>query len=750
MHIVRDVSDFIVGQNTTIKEALKTIRNNKSRTVFVVSDDRKVLGSLTDGDVRDYIINAEVFDAKTSVMSMMNTNFKFALETDRPSKIKDILGSKYQAVPILKADGVIKSIAKVKSKSIQVAGHVISKDSPSFIISEIGNNHNGDVKLAKELVTLSKKAGVDCVKFQMRDLESLYANAGDNADASEDLGSQYTLDLLSKFSLTIAEMLEVFDFCKEEGILALCTPWDLRSLEVLENYGIPAYKIASADLTNHELLFKVAETGKPMFISTGMSSEQEVIEAIQLLEDSGANYILLHCNSTYPTPYKDIQLKYMPKLGEMSGGLFGYSGHERGIHIPVAAVAMGAKVIEKHFTVDKSMEGNDHKVSLLPEELSEMVKQIRQIEESLIYTGSREMSQGELMNREVLGKSLVLEADVKEGHVFKKEDFSIKSPGKGLPPYMIKKIVGQTAQRDLKKGDFIFEEDFIVKKAMRSNFKFKRPWGIPVRYHDFNQLASICNCDLIEFHYSYKDLDLNPETYLDANLAKEMEYIVHAPELFENDHVLDLTSLDEEYRALSIKYMQKVIDVTASLKTLFPKTKKPAIITNVGGFSGNDFLSEAEKSKRYALLADSLSKLEYKGTEVIAQTMPPYPWHFGGQQFHNLFLNAEEIVSFCQEHNFRICFDVSHSKLACTKFEWDWLDFIDKVAPYTAHLHIVDAKGVDGEGLQIGDGEIDFASFSNHVNKLCPNASFIPEIWQGHKNNGNGFWVALDRLEKWL
>lgn len=750
MHIVKDISNYIISEKTSLRDALISIKKNKSRTAFVVDNQKKVLGSLTDGDIRDYLIETNELDQNLYASTMMNPNFKSCLVGDSAFKINSLLGSRCQVLPLLDKEGEIKAIAKIKSNTIELGDFTLSPDHPCFIISEIGNNHNGDFELAKKLVRLSKEAGADCAKFQMRDLSSLYANKGNSSDASEDLGSQYTLDLLNSYSLKTEQMIELFDYCKEIGILPLCTPWDLNSLEVLENYGMPAYKIASADLNNHELLEAAAATGKPLLISTGMSTEGEILKSVELLDRLGAAYVLLHCNSTYPTPYKDIQLEFMANLKKLSGGLVGYSGHERGTHIPVAAVALGAKVVEKHFTIDKEMLGNDHKVSLLPNEFGSMVLQIRQLESAFSYSGSREVSQGELMNREILGKSIVLEKSIKEGELFTKEHLGIKSPGKGLPPYRITDILGQVAQRSLEQGAFLFEEDFKVKKPLKTNFAFDRPWGIPVRYHDFEKLSQVCNCDLVEFHYSYKDLELNPADFLKKDITTTMQMLVHSPELFENDHVLDLTSFDEEYRQESIKHLQRVIDVTDGLREYFPKTKRPLIITNVGGFSSGGFLTEEERKKKYELLEDSVRSLDMKGTEVIAQTMPPYPWHFGGQQYHNLFVGSDEIIKFCKDNKFRICFDISHSKLACNEFNEDWSDFVKKVAPYTAHLHISDAKGDNGEGLQVGEGDIDFASLSSMLGDLCPNASFIPEVWQGHKNNGQGFWEGLGTLEKWF
>src|SRR5690606_37467969 len=172
------------------------------------------------------------------------------------------------------------------------------------------------------------------------------------------------------------------------------------------------------------------------------------------------------------------------------------------------------------------------------------------------------------------------------------------------------------------------------------------------------------------------------------------------------------------------------------------------IIVNMGGFSQDDFVSQEVRAQGYRRLRDSLQQLDADGVELIAQTMPPYPWHFGGQRFHNLFVRSDEIVAFCRETGLGICLDISHSRLACNLRQTSFEQFVRDVAEFTRHLHVVDAKGVDGEGLQIGEGEIDFGALSRLLAEYMPTVSFIPEIWQGHKDDGRGFWIALERLER--
>jgi N-acetylneuraminate synthase len=228
----------------------------------------------------------------------------------------------------------------------------------------------------------------------------------------------------------------------------------------------------------------------------------------------------------------------------------------------------------------------------------------------------------------------------------------------------------------------------------------------------------------------------------------ECGFVVHAPELFAGSHLMDLASPDEEYRQYSIRETQRVIDITRSLKRYFPQTERPMIVANIGGFTMDEILPTDQLPDYYERFANSLSKLDLDGTELIPQTMAPFPWHFGGQRYQNLFVHANDCQYWCEKLGLRMCFDISHSRLMSNHFNLDFYEFVEKIAPITGHLHLGDALGVNGEGLQIGEGNIDFRRLASILDAYCPEASFIPEIWQGHKNGGEGFWVALDRLEE--
>jgi len=749
MIIDKNISPYVAITQKSIRSALNKINANEEGVLVCVDPNGSIKGVLTDGDFRRWVVDQESINLDQPVEAIINSEFIQCAEDTDKQKIISLFSDRIRFIPLVDKYNRLVALARPRDSLLNVDGRIIGADNPAYLIAEIGNNHNGSFDLACELVDKSIESGANCAKFQMRNLESLYSVKAKGSDASidaEDLGSQYTLDLLTRYQLSNDELLKVFDYCHSKGITPLCTPWDEASLEVLEAYGMAAYKVASADFTNHDLLRSMAQTGKPLICSTGMTTGEDIRESINILQDEGAQYALLHCNSTYPAPFKDINLRYMKTLREIGQCAVGYSSHDRGINIAVAAVALGAAIIEKHFTLDRNMEGNDHRVSLLPDEFNEMKEAIRQVELALGGQTFRNLSQGEVINRETLGKSLWVNVELKKGDIIKEEMIDVKSPGSGLQPNMKKKLIGKVCGRDMKAGDVFHLSDVEGNTCTARDYKFNIPFGIPVRYHDFKLFQNTSNFDVFEFHLSYKDLEADLDAYLEHN--SKLDLIVHSPELFAGDHILDLCSTDDDYRNLSIKCLNQVADKTRDLKHYFPKAGNTKIIVNAGGFSLDKPMDLDERYKHYELINNSLNKINQDGIEIIMQTMPPFPWHFGGQRFHNLFIDADEIVSFCEKYGYRVCFDVSHSKLACNHFKWSFSHFVQKIAPYSAHLHIADASGVDGEGLQIGDGEIDFVTMCSELMNHGENdISFIPEVWQGHKDNGKGFWQALDKLQ---
>jgi sialic acid synthase SpsE/sugar phosphate isomerase/epimerase len=626
----------------------------------------------------------------------------------------------------------------MNSKKFKIGNKVIG-DKSVFIIAEIGNNHNGSIDLAKKLVDAAINSGADCVKFQIRNRKALYRFRA-NRSVAEDLGVEYIQDLLNKVELSVEDHFLVREYCEKRGILYMCTPWDEPSVDVLSRFNVPALKIASADLCNPYLIRKAATLGLPLILSTGMSYEHEIKRTISLLNELGVPYALLHCNSTYPAPESDIQLGYISRLKQLHP-IIGYSGHERGTAVTFAAVALGASIVERHITLDRNMEGPDHLASLEPDEFKKLVQGIRQIEAALPWIGpDRNPSQGELLNRENLSKSVIAAKDIKIGSIITEDMLRVASPGQGLAPYRLPELIGKKSNKNISQGDFIFESDFSEQVIGKRKYKFPIKWGVPVRYHDFKQYNKSIQPDLFEFHLSYRDLSVSPDSYLEQVECNRL--VVHAPELFENSELLNLASDDDLYRERSIENIKRVVDATHKIGKYFPNADSYLIVANIGGFSADAPYDKGERIRLYETFYSSCSRVEFGKTELIPQNMAPFPWHFGGQRHQNIFMDPSEIVKQAIQNHIRICLDLSHLQMTCSHFGYNFQDSLSLLLPLSAHLHIADAKGSNGEGVLMGTGDVDWKA---SWDKICsyPNMSFIPEVWQGHKEHGAGFWNAL-------
>jgi N-acetylneuraminate synthase len=453
---------------------------------------------------------------------------------------------------------------------------------------------------------------------------------------------------------------------------------------------------------------------------------------------------LLHCNSTYPAPEGDIQLGYIARLRHLHG-LVGYSGHERGTAITFAAVALGAKLVERHITLDRGMEGPDHLASLEPVEFRQLVDGIRQIEKALPWVGpGRHASQGELLNRENLGKSVIAARAIEEGEVFEQSMLRVASPGQGLAPYRLVDLLGKPAGRRIEQGDFLFDSDLAVRRDLRRSFDMPIPWGVPVRYHDFRQYHQWIKPDLFEFHLSYRDLSIAPQPYLDTVDCSRL--VVHAPELFEHSELLDLVADDLAYRERSIANLQRVVKATLQIADFFPKADSLLIVANIGGFSADAPLPLAQRAELYERFRESCARVDFGRTELIPQNMAPFPWHFGGQRHQNIFMMPDELAEQAGRLGMRLCLDLSHLQMTCFHFNLDFQAALERLLPHSAHLHVADAKGANGEGVVMGTGDVDWPATWAKL-KRYPDVSFIPEVWQGHKDHGAGFWSALAFLD---
>lgn len=329
-----------------------------------------------------------------------------------------------------------------------------------LIIAEAGVNHNGNIDQAKRLIDVASDSGVDYVKFQTFKADKVVTKAAVRSNYQNvntgNTDSQY--EMIKKLELSEDMHHKLIAYCKIKNIKFLSTGFDLESLDFLNNLGMDLFKIPSGEITNLPYLRKIASFKKPVIMSTGMANIQEIKDALDVLLTEGLaieEITIVHCNTDYPTPMEDVNLNAMNTIKKVLGVKVGYSDHTLGVEVPIAAVALGAEVIEKHFTLDRNLPGPDHKASLEPSELKAMVSAIRNIEKAISGSGIKEESPSEKKNKPIARKSIIASHNIKKGEVFSEENLSIKRPGTGISPMRWDEILGQKAIKDFQQDDLI-------------------------------------------------------------------------------------------------------------------------------------------------------------------------------------------------------------------------------------------------------------------------------------------------------
>ena len=331
----------------------------------------------------------------------------------------------------------------------------------TIIIAEAGVNHNGSLDLAKQLVKKAFEAGVDYVKFQTFKSEKVVSKNAKKADYQiENTGKEEEsqLEMVKKLELSYEDHQVLLDYCNKLGIKFFSTAFDFDSIEYLHSMNLGLWKVPSGEVTNYPFLKRIAAYNEKTILSTGMCDMQDVRNAVDALYKNGLSkekLILLHCNTEYPTPFEDVNLKAMDALRKEFGVEVGYSDHTKGIEVPIAAVALGATVIEKHFTLDRTLPGPDHKASLEPDELKAMVSAIRNIEKAIGGDGTKHVSDSERKNIDIARKSIIAACDIKKGELLTEKNLTVKRPGTGISPMRWEEVIGTKAIRDFAEDEII-------------------------------------------------------------------------------------------------------------------------------------------------------------------------------------------------------------------------------------------------------------------------------------------------------
>lgn len=725
----------IVGAEHDLQSIKFLFKNHPLKAVFLVDNKNRLKAVLSKGD---YLKSTK----------KLNWNFSpFYLRLNKNiTDYNQNRASKYNSIPILnEKNQIVKIIESTDLGGIDARGTLYTPYENPLVIAEIGNNHNGSIESAKKLIEEAKLAGVDAVKFQARSLKDLYIDLSESYLNSTDFSTAYTVNQLKKFNLSQEDLTELFKYSREKNLLVACTPFDIQSARFLKTQSIDFIKISSADMSNYKLLSEFVDSNLPLIISTGMHQQESINSLSSWLRKNYIEATLLHVNSTYPTPYSDVNLRFMPTLGKLSTtGLYGYSGHERGIHIPTVAVGLGAIIIEKHFTLNKEFEGNDHKVSLLPNEMKTLVSNIDTLCEALSGgIKKRSISQGERLNKIALSKGVYAKRSILKGSQLKYNDLIYASPCVGLSTEEIIFFIGKTLTKDLKVNEPLSKSYFETLKSVKQ-FETISNYGIPVRFRDLESIQKEFEPSFLEYHMFSTDLNVDPNEY--SKILKGKTLSVHAPEQFEDGFILDLVSEDKEVYKKSYSLFEKIMDWAESVKRLTGQNMIN-LITNVGGATNDPKeLKNFKKDFAFEKLSEINRVCSNRGIHFLPQTMPPFPWHFGGQGYHRLFVNPQDMIDIQNWSDIKFCMDVSHTFMSCSHLNISFYEIMDQVSKNFNYLHIADAIYPGEEGINIGEGEMDF----NRLKKYLNNKDYfwIPEVWNGHLDNFSGFKTALKKLNQ--
>jgi len=612
-----------------------------------------------------------------------------------------------------------------------------------YFIAEIGKACNGDLEYAREIIKRCKEAGANAVRFHHFFLEENVYSDVLKKSLERAWSFKLQLPFFKETLFSEDEYQTILGWCKDLSLDFIATPWDLNSFDLFKRVGVTNYKINSLNAMNIPLVKTILSESKRTYLSTGAMSAAEVKLLIEELSLSNYNVALLHAVIAYPAPVNNINIRAIEILKEYHHEV-GYSSNDLSQTSVLIACSLGATVIERHVHIPQN--GLDlHKASIDVSRFAEEIVQVGEVQELLARKIKGE-TRGEMINQEILSKSFVIKENIPKGTRLSEENLALQLPAKGVHAKKWFDIVGQKALTDLKKGEYLYSsgiEGFIPKRNKSSLSRYtpgKR--GVVVRFKDIDEMIGDRQIDYVEVHYASGDLKKHDECK-----EYDLDLIVHLPEYAEGK-LLDLSSHDESLRKYSIEVINEVMNRARKLQPLFKKSKgllkfivHPGTLTYPG--------LDRHPHEQYDLFLDSMNQMDTSGLEIIIENMTPFAWFLENdwspkQGASNAFLDAPDIAHFCKTYNYGMCLDVCHAKLYCNHAGRDFLSYLKIVRPYVKHLHFADCTGIDGEGIQIGDGE-------NQWQDICEvfedfEYGWTPEIWNGHLDGGEKFYEAHDRL----
>jgi sialic acid synthase SpsE/sugar phosphate isomerase/epimerase len=599
-----------------------------------------------------------------------------------------------------------------------------------FIIAEIGINHNGEKSKAIKLIESAKESGADAIKFQYRNLENAYSNL------AKEIGDEILSREINKCFLAPKVLIELTQLAKKLNLKVGISFFDEKDIldfgKEIELFDF--FKLPSVELTNLSLIDTLIKLDKHLYISLGAHNEEEIDGVLGILPESG--WTPMHCVSNYPVHSQNAQLGYIKYLMEKWNCNVGYSSHDEDWEICLLAINMGISVIERHITLDQTGDGLDHSSSSTPSHFKKISKFINYLPKILAGNSPRIPNQGELLNRQNLGRSYFPIKNFKKGHFLKMSDLVYRSPNTGLDKASIKNYLNKPTYYNIKKGEVInsslFEETMPISDEIIHLSK-KIGLSLPVRFHDLKNIERLFPIGAFEFHLSFKEVLSKIDS---SHINRTNKYSIHLPDYINPTNLIDPFSANIEHRALSLK----IIDRTAEFaKKLQQKTGKNVPV--VGSFSTVHNTREDFYIDYFKLL----NKYSQQDVSIFLQWLPPIAWYYGGSVKLNV-MNHLKDVEYIKKYKLGICLDICHMILGRNFYDFSADQMIDSLSDNIQHIHIADATGIDGEGMAIGTG--DPKNMSLIKKSMNYNCMKVVEVWQGHLDNGAGFRKALTKLTK--
>lgn len=600
------------------------------------------------------------------------------------------------------------------------------------VIAEIGINHDGSYELAEKLINSAKESGAWGVKFQYRNLENSYHKK------SNEIGDASLKDEIKRAYITPVSILKLCEIAKN---LNLKVGISFFLSQDINDFGdsirfFDFFKVPSVEMSNLKLLKSLFKLNREVLISTGCQSENEIIKTTEFLKRFGNNWTLFHCVSNYPVIGFNAKLGYIDWLKKLTKKNVGYSSHDIDWEICLLAAQKGVNYIERHLTLDKNSNGLDHSTSSTPNELKKLCKILSELD--LINEGNkpRELNQGELINKQNLGRCAVVSKDFKKGEVIDEKNISFLSPNIGLDYNSFEYYSSKKLIKKIKKGDVLLKSHFEKKIKLTDNeidFCIEKNISLPVRLHDLNEIEKEIPIKNFEFHLSYKELDNG----LNENiLNRNCKYTIHLPDYINPTQLINPFSLDKAQKIRSNDLIEKSFKMARQISDY---TKKQVLI--VGSLS----VVDNDQKTFYGDVKNLCDKAKSEGIDFIPQWLPPIAWYFGGSVELDVFCN-DKALTFIENYNIPICLDISHLFMCRSKLDSDFKSIFNFLLSKSKHIHIADSSGIDGEGFEIGSGEQINLSYIKKA--IDYKDQKVIEVWQGHLDNYLGFRKAIRSIYK--